>query len=452
MFLPFACAYRAEEGASLPLRYHDDQGQLRRTFKPSAEELARADDERLAEDLRLLYVALTRARHACWVGVADLKRGRSKDSGFARSALGYLATGGEPLASSASVGAALTTLIGAQPDTLILPLPEASPTRLPEAREAPVPLKALTARRAAREDWWIASYSALRIGTRLGEAREEGQLNLELDLDTPAAQKLFDDDRLAPDEARQPAGGEDLHRFPRGPGPGTFLHSLLEWVGEEGFAAIQAAPERLDDLIARRCQRRGWNHWIPILQSWLRQLLALPLPLPGGTQRLGELARYQVEMEFWFATHGVDLERLDDLVRRGTQGGQARPVLEPGQLNGLFKGFIDLVFEHEGRYFVVDYKSNWLGAEAGAYTRAAMEAAVLAKRYDLQYVLYSLAVHRLLKARLPDYSYERHFGGALYLFLRGCDPAGHGVFVERPSAALIETLDLLFSGAENPNV
>ena len=313
-------------------------------------------------------------------------------------------------------------------------------------------LKALTARRAAREDWWIASYSALRIGTRLGEAREEGPFNLELDLDTPAAQKLFDDDRLAPDEARQPAAGEDLHRFPRGPGPGTFLHSLLEWVGEEGFTAIQAAPERLDDLIARRCQRRGWNHWIPILQGWLRQLLALPLPLPGGSQRLGELARYQVEMEFWFATHGVDLERLDDLVSRGTHRGQVRPMLEPGQLNGLFKGFIDLVFEHEGRYFVVDYKSNWLGAEAGAYTRAAMEEAVLAKRYDLQYVLYSLAVHRLLKARLPDYSYERHFGGAVYLFLRGCDPAGHGVFVERPAQALIETLDLLFSGAENAHV
>ncbi|MCI1010440.1 exodeoxyribonuclease V subunit beta [Pseudomonas oryzihabitans] len=452
VFLPFACAYRAEEGTTLPLRYHDDQGQLRRTFKPSAEELARADDERLAEDLRLLYVALTRARHACWVGVADLKRGRSKESGFARSALGYLATGGEPLASSAALGTALTTLIGAQPDTLILPLPEASPARLPEAREAPVTLKALTARRAAREDWWIASYSALRIGTRLGEAREEGPFNLELDLDTPAAQKLFDDDRLAPDEARQPAAGEDLHRFPRGPGPGTFLHSLLEWVGEEGFTAIQAAPERLDDLIARRCQRRGWNHWIPILQGWLRQLLTLPLPLPGGSQRLGELARYQVEMEFWFATHGVDLERLDDLVSRGTHRGQVRPMLEPGQLNGLFKGFIDLVFEHEGRYFVVDYKSNWLGAEAGAYTRAAMEEAVLAKRYDLQYVLYSLAVHRLLKARLPDYSYERHFGGAVYLFLRGCDPAGHGVFVERPAQALIETLDLLFSGAENAHV
>ncbi|KTT38490.1 hypothetical protein SB11R_24025, partial [Pseudomonas oryzihabitans] len=131
---------------------------------------------------------------------------------------------------------------------------------------------------------------------------------------------------------------------------------------------------------------------------------------------------------------------------------QARPVLEPGQLNGLFKGFIDLVFEHEGRYFVVDYKSNWLGAEAAAYTRTAMESAVLAKRYDLQYVLYSLAVHRLLKARLPDYSYERHFGGAVYLFLRGCDPAGHGVFVERPAQALIETLDLLFSGAELAHV
>jgi exodeoxyribonuclease V beta subunit len=84
----------------------------------------------------------------------------------------------------------------------------------------------------------------------------------------------------------------------------------------------------------------------------------------------------------------------------------------PATLNGMLKGFIDLVFEHDGRYFVADYKSNWLGPDDAAYGAEAMRAAILAHRYELQYALYLLALHRLLKARLPDYDYDRHVGGA----------------------------------------
>jgi hypothetical protein len=75
-------------------------------------------------------------------------------------------------------------------------------------------------------------------------------------------------------------------------------------------------------------------------------------------------------------------------------------------LNGMFKGFIDLTFEHDGRYYVADYKSNWLGPDDSAYTQDAMEQSILEHRYDLQYVLYLLALHRQLKARLPDYDYD----------------------------------------------
>ncbi len=90
-------------------------------------------------------------------------------------------------------------------------------------------------------------------------------------------------------------------------------------------------------------------------------------------------------------------------------------------MRGMLKGFIDLVFRHEGRYYLLDYKSNWLGEDREAYTRPAMEQAMRAHRYDLQYQLYSLALHRYLRHRLADYDYDRHFGGVIYLFLRGMD-------------------------------
>jgi exodeoxyribonuclease V beta subunit len=152
-------------------------------------------------------------------------------------------------------------------------------------------------------------------------------------------------------------------------------------------------------------------------------------------------------MEFWIAVHDVDLPALDALVRSHTLGGATRPVLDKGQLNGMLKGFIDLLVEHDGRYYVVDYKSNRLGDDDAAYTPEAMRDAVLAERYELQYVLYLLALHRLLKLRLPDYDYDSHVGGALYLFLRGSRAASRGIHAERPPRELIETLDALFAGA-----
>jgi exodeoxyribonuclease V beta subunit len=119
-------------------------------------------------------------------------------------------------------------------------------------------------------------------------------------------------------------------------------------------------------------------------------------------------------------------------------------------LNGMFKGFIDLTFEHAGRYYVADYKSNWLGADDSAYTEQAMEQSMLDHRYDLQYVLYLLALHRQLKVRLSDYDYDRHMGGALYLFLRGIRAPSQGAYFTRPPRELIERLDRLFQGKPEP--
>ena len=103
-------------------------------------------------------------------------------------------------------------------------------------------------------------------------------------------------------------------------------------------------------------------------------------------------------MEFLIGADNVDIYVLDHLVTRHTFYGKPRPRLLPAQINGLMKGFIDLVFVHNQQYYVADYKFNGLGNNDAAYTEEAMETAMLSKRYDLQYALYLLALHRLLKA------------------------------------------------------
>ncbi|KPZ23092.1 Exodeoxyribonuclease V subunit beta, partial [Pseudomonas syringae pv. viburni] len=323
------------------------------------------------------------------------------------------------------------------------PVPEPTDDSFSAPRNEASLVKLLVPKRRAAENWWIASYSALRIGDTVTAGADESP-------DSPQAQKLFDDERLDPEAPRDIlVSGGDIHRFPRGPNPGTFLHGLLEWAGNEGFASTARDPVELESAVARRCNRRGWKGWIITLRDWLQQMLNMPLRLsPDSTPvALGDLDQpnqYRVEMEFWFASTHVNVAQMDTLVRRFTHDNAPRAATETVSLNGMFKGFIDLTFEHEGRYYVADYKSNWLGSDDDAYTDLAMETAILDNRYDLQYVLYLLALHRQLKTRMADYDYDQHMGGALYLFLRGSRSASQGAYFTRPPRELIESLDLLF--------
>ncbi|MCG7585130.1 PD-(D/E)XK nuclease family protein, partial [Photobacterium sp. OFAV2-7] len=116
-------------------------------------------------------------------------------------------------------------------------------------------------------------------------------------------------------------------------------------------------------------------------------------------------------------------------------------------VSGMLKGFIDLVFEHQGRYYVLDWKSNHLGDDPEVYRGDNLKQAMADHRYDLQYQLYALALHRFLKSRKADYDYEQHFGGVYYLFLRGVrSESNSGIFNARPSLELLTELETLIDG------
>jgi exodeoxyribonuclease V beta subunit len=474
VFLPFACAFRPAKVSDMPLKWHDADGALHIAIG-DADVLPRVDRERLGEDLRKLYVALTRARYATWVGIAPIQA-------IELSAFGYLLGGGQPIAADALPGQ-LAAWRGdcAHIDVVEAPSASADPYVPRYARQVRGAARTLT--RAVREHWWIASYSSLRTASGPpadGAGRSAASplaSPLASSLAPPLASPASNDVRSAPDthsedvfhELREaerrdaadaareaPARGAGLHAFVRGADAGSFLHELMEWAANEGFAKAVANPHRVRDTVARRCHLRGWARWIEPLTGWLLHLLGTPLALPaiGGDAvapvTLAALGAYLPEMEFWLSAHHVDTLALDAEVTRCTLDGAARPALEPTRLNGMLKGFIDLVFEHDGRYYVADYKSNWLGPDDDAYTPARMRAQILASRYELQYVLYLFALHRLLKVRLPDYDYDRHVGGAVYLFLRGGAAPGQGLHVERPPRALIDALDDLFEGGGSP--
>jgi exodeoxyribonuclease V beta subunit len=415
------------------VRYHNDQGRLVTVFDPSPDDVARADRERLGEDIRKLYVALTRARFATWVGTAALDN-------WQQSGLGYLIAG----EGQSRISDCLGKLAEGRAEIRITPLPDPDETHYHEpAPEALGP--AMISSREAKEDWWIASYSSIKYTGMTGTG-----IAFTGEVEDAQTQNLLEESTLDEEEnPAQMANQRNQHNFPKGAGPGTFLHELLEWCTQQGFQRVVDNPPLLHEQLTRRCGTRGWNEWVEPLERWLLALISKPLNLyRAGAEAvcLADLTTLRPELEFWFESRNVSIRKLDELVTRHTLNEADRPRVEETRFNGMLKGFIDLVFEHNGRYYVLDYKSNTLGEDDSAYTDQAMGNAILDKRYDLQYVLYLLALHRLLKARLPDYDYDRHIGGAVYLFLRGIDSSTGGAFTDKPPRALIEQLDALFDG------
>ncbi|AIF48882.1 exodeoxyribonuclease V subunit beta [Dyella japonica] len=444
VLLPFICSAR-ELKADDSFTWHDDDGELRMDLRASDAALAQADRERLQEDLRLLYVALTRAQYACWLGVACTRAGQGKAATLHKSAFGYVLSGGTKI-EPADLMPRLEALRGDEPGMALHTLDAPAVHRLPTAQTDATPLwEARIYQGPAAERWRVSSYSGLKYAD-VEEARVPAP-------ETAAQDTLIEASAEQPALPGSGAAAQGIHAFHAGAEAGTFLHDLLEWAADEGFAQTADDMPALEKEVARRCQRRGWQAHITLLTAWMGQLLRMPLALPDGARAsLAQMSSHYAELEFWFEANQVDTLALDRLVTAHTLDARPRLPLLAERINGLLKGFIDLVVEQQGRYYVIDYKSNKLGNDAGAYTAEAMRDSILRERYDLQYALYTLALHRQLRARLPGYDYERHMGGVAYLYLRGVDDAGHGVHVERLPKALVETMDRLFAHGERARV
>ena len=443
VMLPFVAVARAGGDGDLVV-WHDSDGTAVADLAADDAARAAAAREQSQEDLRLLYVALTRARHACWVGIGCYRIGTGKASMLHRSALGYLLSGNAPI-EAADLPALLKHLAGDSADIAIAPLPADIDTRVYQKQPDTdrVRRSALLYRAAPVAPWRIASYSGMKYvqaDTAIPRSAPE----------TAAQDKLNEamSDTAVPTPALTGAP-QGIHAFERGAQAGTFLHELFEWAAERGFAGIDDIQDELTAWISSRAQRHGWQRHARMLAAWLVHMIKQPLALPdGGQMALAELdaGSYYAELEFWIEAGRVDTQRLDRLVVGHTLDGMARPQLAQETINGMLKGFIDLVFACRGRYYIVDYKSNQLGRDASAYTAEAMRGSVLEERYDLQYALYTLALHRQLRARLPGYRYDTHVGGVMYLYLRGIEDGRYGVHRERLPFALIDALDRLFSG------
>lgn len=447
VLMPYAGSAGMDDSrAALLTRLHDD-GARSLVFEPDDALREQVRLERLREDLRLLYVALTRARHALWLGVGTSAPNRF-NAGLTASALGHLIglQKEQPLSDALQQAcqAAIGQVQGGQPVICFTRAQPAVP-RTPLHRAETLPPLVAPPRYTARFErrWSVGSYSSVVRGHAVVDATvliaEDDEASLSL------APPLRDEVLDAPVPPLTPLPAAAWHAFPRGAMPGNFLHDQLQWVAEQGFDSLAEASAQ--QALRWRCERAGYGERAEAVIDWMRALLDTPLPPLGAP--LSALTVHVPELEFWMPVATLSAPALDALCRTHLMPGIERPALPQRQLQGLLMGFADLVFEHDGRYWVLDYKSNALGPDDPAYGPQAMAGAMAAHRYDVQAALYMTALHRLLRERLGDaYDPAQHLGGAIYLFLRGIRGRERGCVHLPASLPLLAAIDHMLDGTE----
>ena len=411
---------------------------------------AAARKEALAENLRLLYVAVTRAKHRCYLFAGKISD-RNRKNRPETSPLAYLfhadaetRVSDDPVNTLETRISALTAeQMIAQLQTLAekgqgaiaaLQAPEAAAVLGAPFRDEE---KRLSCRRfsgVVSSDWRVASFTSFA-------AHEATAVELPDRDEALAGAATF---RTALEE---PPEGKSIFTFPRGARAGIFLHEIFELLDFSG-----SSPEVIVSLVEKGLQKHGYDRdWQPHISAMVNNVVTAPLSSPDGTFTLSGLnpGSWIPELEFFFPLRFVTSELLGGCLRKwGAIHDTVDFARLPASLSfkpvrGMVRGFMDMVFEQGGRYYLVDWKSNHLGYRVEDYGREALQGAMESNLYPLQYLLYTVALNRHLSIRVKGYDYDRHFGGVIYLFLRGVSP-GHGeefgVFRDLPPAGMIAEL------------
>jgi exodeoxyribonuclease V beta subunit len=475
VFCPFAWeGYRKPEGA---LFYHENGGGLVCDLGSDEYQshLRQAEKELLAEEIRLFYVALTRAVSCCifvW-GRINLSE---------KSAPAYLFHGGEGESgdvptittnytelSSEAVRARMEEIAETSHGAIeLLTMPDGAETSALPASSAGITLSCRQFGRTLDRAWQVTSFSQL---SQYSDWEVE---------DLPQV-RLFD-------HTDNQDESDPVLNFPPGPSSGVLLHEILEKCD-----FTKGGDPILSEFIAARLRGNGFD---PALQAVVLEMINRVVNHPlkimnfsavsanihscipdvsgnlfqdvrvdasayesrvtaaGQVIYLANIANNQRlnELEFYFPLKNISPGRLRDIF---VESGVFAPSLLPDDfllslkrlqfnpLRGFMRGFMDMVFQTEGRWYLVDWKSNLLGKKRHDYSRERLPAVMVEHQYILQCYIYLMALHTYLRLRDPGYDYNLHFGGVFYLFLRGMNPAWGsdcGVYFDRPDLERVEFL------------
>ena len=431
VFVPFA--WDASTGKADRALFHNDEGDLVLDLAGSEENMRRAAAEKKAEATRLLYVALTRAEFRCYAVWGSI-------NGATDSPLFHLLHGGSALGGSKQHSAlsdheilhAVLRLSGEGKTGIyagMMPL-HSHAVGYNSGGTVESPYACRTIVHSPCDDWHVASFSGMT--SRTTHAFEPHDHD-PLPVDTPGFQP----------EQDLSSAGLTIFDFPRGAKAGTCLHEVFELLDYTRLNSESIAAS------GKTLVNNGFHEqWLPAVGSMVANVTSARIIPDHPDFTLSQLKNgdWQTEMEFYLPIRRLApdtvLSLFEGLLDEDLFGDYYEVLnrLSFRQSRGMLQGFIDLVFTHNDRYYILDWKSNHLGMKAADYNQDSMHESMCRSAYILQYHLYTLALDRLLKLRLPGYNYEKHFGGALYLYLRGISAGSEvdGIYFGRPAPEFIK--------------
>ena len=353
-----------------------------------------AEKEEQAENLRLFYVAVTRAKYRCY-----LIWGAFKDTG--KSALSHLLYPDIEREADSQFIQILQDLVAKSNRTIQISELPLEPVTYQRPIDKSERLQARKFTGKIDKTWQVSSFSTLS------------------------------NHNYQPEREHISKSDNDIFNFPKGVTTGLFLHSLLENLDFN-------QPD--EDLIQQHLIKFGFDveRWLPTVIELISKVLNVPL----GSCSLSQINQQKRlnELEFYYPLSKITNFGLQEIF-------PDKLISNIDSVRGFMKGYIDMVFEYEGKYYIIDYKSNMLGNQQEDYHWQQLYKVMVREDYILQYHIYSIALHRYLAYRLPDYNYATHFGGVYYLFLRGMQwDSKYGIYWDRPDIKLIQKLSNYFAG------
>ena len=400
VFCPFMWG-RAKVNDTSAFFYHEEvQGVHKEILciDGNEEALNKAREEQLSDKLRLFYVALTRAVHRCYITWGDIKNTEKSSSDYFKK--------GAQLADDDD------------PDILVTSPPAFTHEYIEKSKpREKFTLPEFTA--VIPHNWKVSSFSSISAAMNTA-AHMTGE--------SPVNESPVDHDTFTINTIEQKAPGSGIFAFPKGARPGTALHEIfetLDFASKDNFELIKDVLDRYN-----LSGTDGEN--IPVIEQTIEEVLNVQLPVePSFCLRDIKKSEMKSELEFYFSVKQGG-KNFDFIERTGS--------FEP--FEGYMHGFIDLVFKKNDAYYLCDWKSNYLGNSAENYGKEALESAMLENRYNLQYMIYALALHRYLKSAQKDYNYDKHFGGIFYFFLRGAgNKDTRGIYYARPDFEEIKKME-----------
>ena len=447
VFCPFV--WEGAQDAKKPelFCFHDEQNDRRLTCDLDHTEhsgyLAVRQKELLAEESRLLYVALTRAKNRCYFVWGNIKN-------IKNSALYYLLHSAavdypddDNLTNESMLERLKCLSLLAPQDIKISSIEDAAVIPSFGTAQSPANLMGRQFNGNIDQSWKIASFTYLTSAKKI---QPEEML--------PIAEEEYPGHLLNDKETDR----EDMFSFPRGATAGSLLHEILERVR---FDKMDAGE--IKSVISEKLHKYNYDEkWEPAISRMVVEIARLNLN-PGKSPYFGNMdnfslariqrGKYLKEMEFYFPLKFLSMRKIIKVLEMskisnlGRQNSDLYGSLNFSDLRGFLKGFIDMVFEYENRFYLLDWKSNYLGENYADYSPDLLKNYMSKSSYVLQYLIYVVALDEYLQTRVKNYSYENNFGGVYYVFLRGISSnaaENNGVYFDRPDLALVKKLKETF--------